>query len=200
MKKRLNLFSSMSWMNTHHSLTHFTETKKGLITFSLFLLMAMMPLSTITAQITSAQSGDWNQTSTWVGGVVPTAGDNVVIDATHVVHPINNATLSFDNLTINGTLSAFNATFTLSGNGITNNGEIITNSTNGAPSTILDSDLTNDGVINWQATHWTTNTGAIITNNDSLNVNAFGWTNSVNVTNSGTGIVTKSNDGFWWCK
>ncbi len=37
------------------------------------------------ATITSAQSGDWADTTTWVGGVVPGAADNAVIDAGHTV-------------------------------------------------------------------------------------------------------------------
>ena len=35
--------------------------------------------------IQSAQTGDWNVGSTWVGGVVPTSADEAIINATHIV-------------------------------------------------------------------------------------------------------------------
>jgi len=37
------------------------------------------------ATITSTQTGDYDLTSTWVGGIVPVAGDDVVIASTHTV-------------------------------------------------------------------------------------------------------------------
>ena len=39
----------------------------------------------VQAQIASAQSGEWRQSTTWVGGVVPTSADDVIISAGHDV-------------------------------------------------------------------------------------------------------------------
>jgi len=60
--------------------------------------------------ITSLASGLWNATSTWVGGIVPTADNNVVIAATHVVNMNVNAARA-QNVTVNGTLQ-YNGTLT----------------------------------------------------------------------------------------
>lgn len=60
--------------------------------------------------ITSTTSGDWNNASTWVGGVVPTADNHVVIAAGHTV-TVTNATSTTgivarcQNLTVNGILN-----------------------------------------------------------------------------------------------
>jgi hypothetical protein len=56
-----------------------------------FMLIALLLAGNALAQITSAQSGEWRLTTTWVGGSVPTATDNVVIAAAH--------TISVDDLT-----------------------------------------------------------------------------------------------------
>lgn len=44
------------------------------------------------ASITSTQSGNWNSTSTWVGGVCPISTDEVVISSGHTVTVTANAT------------------------------------------------------------------------------------------------------------
>lgn len=54
--------------------------------------------------ITSAAGGNWNTPATWVGGVVPSADNHVVIAAGHTVNAdVNIARMQ--NLTINGTLA-----------------------------------------------------------------------------------------------
>ena len=65
--------------------------------------------------ITSAQSGDWNATGTWVGSTVPSNGDNIVVDDSHDV-TLNVTGVSINSLTIDvdGSLVVDNA-LTISG-------------------------------------------------------------------------------------
>ena len=58
------------------------------------------------ATITSTQSGNFNATSTWSGGVVPVDGDAFVIDAGHLVtvNDDRRTTNGYDNSTIEGCL------------------------------------------------------------------------------------------------
>ena len=65
----------------------------------------------------SIASGNWNATSTWDGGVVPTAADNATISTGHVVS-INAANQAITNLAVNGTLdyTATPTSFSVIGN------------------------------------------------------------------------------------
>jgi hypothetical protein len=65
--------------------------------------------TTAAGNITSAQSGNWNDVTTWVGGAIPTSGDNVTVANGHTV-TINSAAYS-KNLTVQGTLT-YDATTT----------------------------------------------------------------------------------------
>lgn len=65
--------------------------------FGLIILLACPPL--LFAQITSTTvGGNWNETSTWIGGVVPTDTDDVVVDGNVIV---NISTAKCKNLTVN---------------------------------------------------------------------------------------------------
>ena len=66
------------------------------------LLLILSLCSTIAiaqSTVTSAQTGDWNSTSTWVGGSLPSNGDNIVIDDGHDV-TVNTTGISINSVTI----------------------------------------------------------------------------------------------------
>ncbi len=57
------------------------------VRFILFILLILLFTFTksFAANISSAQSGPWNTSSTWTGGVVPSLGDNVTIGQSHLI-------------------------------------------------------------------------------------------------------------------
>lgn len=68
------------------------------VAFPLFIL-AFIQFAAF-GQITSTATGDWNSTTTWVGGIVPSSTDNVIIANGHTVRLTTNQTCN--NLTMNG--------------------------------------------------------------------------------------------------
>lgn len=117
--------------------------------------------------ILSAHSGNWENSATWVGGIVPSASDNIIIQSTHNVSLSSSATVN-GLLTVNGFLNlssdingagqkVFNpgsilnlnlGSLTGSGEWIINNGAIL-NINGGAFGDYTP--IHNHGVVNWQS-------------------------------------------------
>ncbi|HTR80372.1 MAG TPA: T9SS type A sorting domain-containing protein [Bacteroidota bacterium] len=75
---------------------------KNLLKFcALFFVLALFCAPANAASITSAQSGNWNNVSTWVGGAVPGSSDDAIIAAGHTVTLDVSPTVA--NCTVNGT-------------------------------------------------------------------------------------------------
>ncbi len=150
--------------------------------------------------IESATSGTWSVGTTWVGGIVPTAGDDVVIKNNHVVTlsgPHSCALLTIDvggtftlisslttsgGLTNNGTISWTSGTFIGSGV-ITNNGtlNLSTQSTHNTESNIL-----NNGTLNWTEGYLDQSVGGqVLTNTGTFNFNSINQTCEMSIINSG---------------
>ncbi|MCD4696367.1 MAG: hypothetical protein K8S16_09030 [Bacteroidales bacterium] len=163
------------------------------IVLGIAVLLTVFALSS-NAQIHSTSAGGpWDSTWTWVGGIVPTAAYDVVING--AVYSSNNAC---HNLTIISTGSLFNNTYsytlTVSGN-LTNNGIIqsediysyLTLSIDGNiynNATVqnnvnlnIDGDIINDGI--WD-NHNTSLTGSTDQHFSCINGNSFASTNFYN--------------------
>lgn len=103
--------------------------------------------------ITSLTSGAWSNTATWVGGVVPTCDDNVIIAATHTVTMGDNITRC-QNIDISGVLqytsTSTTALFQVYGNMNVNSGGIYFsgNGTTGKR-TYFGGSVANSGTINF---------------------------------------------------
>ena len=94
------------------------------------LLFLVLTFSFVNAaNITSAGSGNWTDGTTWVGGVAPTAADNVIIAAGHIVTVT--VSTSIINLNLNSTTRKL----------IINNSQILT-----ITGTFLNSGTTTNGV------------------------------------------------------
>lgn len=93
--------------------------KKNIIFLLVFFLMILASSYQSRAQITSVAGGtvDWSLPTSWIGGVVPGAGQAVIIQATCTMR-VNVNTAVVGNITVNGYLDVQNtATSTLSYNG-----------------------------------------------------------------------------------
>ncbi len=97
----------------------------------------------------SVVTGNWNTGSTWDAGTVPTALDNAIISAGHIV-TADAATTNINNLTVNGTLAYASAatSVTVGGNLTVNAGGLINvfNGTTGKTLSVA-GNITNDGRI-----------------------------------------------------
>ena len=87
------------------------SAQKAMRSATLLLLLALST-GAFAATITSSATGNWSATTTWVGGVVPLATDDVVIAATHVITLDGNYTAR--TLANSGTLNVAANTLTVS--------------------------------------------------------------------------------------
>lgn len=95
--------------------------------------------------ISTSSGGDWDQGSTWTGGVVPTENDNVVIDGTVIVTSgaaCKDITVNENDTLINYNL---NSAFYLAVNGNLLNNGVILNNENGGLNIELFGDVVNNG-------------------------------------------------------
>lgn len=181
---------------------------------SLLGIVMLLGMQGMLAQVTSTTTGgNWNDTATWVGGVVPVAADNVVIATTtgnSVAMDVNLTMSAGTSVTVNdaaslsinaGIASTFD-TLTVTGTGTcTNNGTVTISTSLAGVVTALNPGFTNasTGILNLTGT----TTITILTASAAGNtVNYNGAAQTVkdvsyggNLTISGSGIKTWTTGG-----
>ena len=74
------------------------------ITFILTILINLIHSLCIKSQISSFQSGNWTSSSTWVGGVVPSSTDDVIIKPNHIIEISSSRNVKSIEIQTNGEL------------------------------------------------------------------------------------------------
>jgi hypothetical protein len=143
------------------------------------------------ATITSAATGNWSAGATWVGGVVPTTVDDVVIAAGHVVTLDVNATIlqlsgaaattNWVEITTNRTLTCTNSTGILAKN-VTNGGGLVRIGTAGITVTINSNLRFNGG--NTNGTY-----ALAVTSNATVNITGILTTATLSGSGSGVSLL-----------
>ena len=145
------------------------------------------------ANILATQNGNWSNSSTWTGGVVPSAGDNVYSNNKTVTIDVSINVAKISNKSENGATVA--GKFTL------NNGVVVTANIEAATVTCVDTSTGASAVINGNITAGTTNVGrgldntsnGVITINGNItggsSTNPIGTSVGEGVRNSGSGSI-----------
>ena len=104
--------------------------------FILLILISLNYSLNISCQISSFQSGDWTQTSTWVGGVVPTRTDNVIIKSNHTVEITSGRDVRSIEIESNATLKLSNGSIVQVYPGFISTQNFVNNGTVDGPGTL----------------------------------------------------------------
>src|SRR5712671_1102654 len=153
------------------------------------------------ATITSAQTGSWSTTTTWVGGVVPVAADSVIIAAGHTVTLNANKTITGVTINASGILATSTFTFGVSGNLVVNgtlSGTGVVTLSGAATNIDGTGSITNTANLTITAAH------TILSTANLSFAGTFAITGAITVTNNGTvtisaaGGITGSAAGSTW--
>lgn len=111
-------------------------------------LLALSIFSSAATITSSVAGGNWSATSTWIGGTVPAATDNVIINSSVYV----NGTYTCSNLTVNTGAALYNTyayspTLSIT-NSVINNGSILNNPSGYSFTLDIGGNITNNNVWN----------------------------------------------------
>jgi hypothetical protein len=153
------------------------------------------------ATITSAQTGSWSTTTTWVGGVVPGAADSVIIAAGHTVTLNANKTITGVTINASGILATSTFTFGVSGNLVVNgtlSGTGVVTLSGAATSIDGTGSITNTAILTINASHTILSTANLSFAGTIAITGAITVTNNGTVTTSAAGGITGSAAGSTW--
>ncbi|MCI3938666.1 T9SS type A sorting domain-containing protein [Chryseobacterium aahli] len=136
--------------------------------------------------IESAQSGPWESTSTWIGGVVPSCANATILSG-HTVTVSSSTTATSNNVVINsgGTLAVTGGSITV---GCTNNNNTVIN--NGTINVSGGSVIVNGNINNVSGSTFAQSGGDIKIDGNNAGATATSVASGTNIVNIATGNVT----------
>ncbi len=161
--------------------------KQRLISKSVILLIMLLINNMHSATITSAASGNWNAGATWVGGVVPTATDVVILDNNDVINITTNQTIAGITMNVGSSLNFNTNTRTATSRVLIINGNL---TISGPNKTIQNIAVLVSG------TFWNVN-GTVVLNTGNTAAKSFGnFLNDGTFTNNSNNVPFTVNGNF----
>jgi hypothetical protein len=174
-------YQHFSFTNNYFMKINYLPKKGNSSLFFAFFLLLTISLANAATRTSTATGGTWATAATWVGGIAPVAGDNVIIATTGANSVSLGANASITNVTINAGATLNILARTLTATGVFANDGTLTGTT---------------GIVTLTGNFTNTGTVSLTTGQVNIATGNFSNTSTGSFTLTSTGRITTTTGSF----